>query len=122
VNTGRFPRPVRVGRRAVRWRTSDLDTWLESLGPATPEPRAQRRVVEPRSELRMLLFGALPEHRTATHGILDVVRLAEQLDVTDEAIYRWLRAGELPFKRAAQIVKIKGCRITLEDILPFVSR
>jgi prophage regulatory protein len=27
---GDFPRPVRLGKRAVGWRESDLITWLES--------------------------------------------------------------------------------------------
>ena len=26
----RFPRPVRIGLRAVRWRESDLQAWLDS--------------------------------------------------------------------------------------------
>ncbi len=27
---GTFPRPVRLGRRAVGWRTDDISAWLES--------------------------------------------------------------------------------------------
>jgi len=27
---GRFPKPVRLGRRAVGWREADLRRWLES--------------------------------------------------------------------------------------------
>ena len=30
IQEGRFPRPVRVGATAVRWRESDLMRWLES--------------------------------------------------------------------------------------------
>jgi prophage regulatory protein len=27
---GKFPRPVRIGERAVAWRASDLITWIDS--------------------------------------------------------------------------------------------
>ena len=27
MRAGRFPEPVRIGMRAVRWRVSDLDIW-----------------------------------------------------------------------------------------------
>lgn len=30
MDDGSFPRPVRIGRRAVAWRESDLRAWLES--------------------------------------------------------------------------------------------
>lgn len=33
INSGEFPRPLRVGRRAVRWRQSDIDGWLAGLSP-----------------------------------------------------------------------------------------
>ncbi|MCY4430062.1 MAG: AlpA family phage regulatory protein [Rhodospirillales bacterium] len=28
MRAGRFPEPVKIGRRAVRWRVADLDEWL----------------------------------------------------------------------------------------------
>ena len=30
MQDGEFPRPVKVGPAAVRWRASDITTWLES--------------------------------------------------------------------------------------------
>ena len=30
MNTGEFPRPIRIGQRAVRWRESDLKAWIDS--------------------------------------------------------------------------------------------
>ena len=30
MRAGRFPEPVRIGKRAVRWRVSDLDEWAAS--------------------------------------------------------------------------------------------
>ena len=37
VADGRFPRPVRVGLRASRWRQSDIQQWMDSLPLATEE-------------------------------------------------------------------------------------
>lgn len=30
VKAGSFPAPVRIGSRAVAWRISDIETWLEA--------------------------------------------------------------------------------------------
>jgi prophage regulatory protein len=30
VATGAFPQPVRIGSRAVAWRSTDVDAWLAS--------------------------------------------------------------------------------------------
>ena len=35
---GVFPRPIRIGLRAVRWRESDIISFLESRPIATGEP------------------------------------------------------------------------------------
>ena len=37
MGEGEFPRPVRVGSTAVRWRASDITGWLESRPVATSE-------------------------------------------------------------------------------------
>lgn len=34
VKAGRFPKPVRIGTRTVRWRPEDVDIWLKSLATA----------------------------------------------------------------------------------------
>ncbi len=30
MRAGRFPEPVKIGKRAVRWRVADLDEWAAS--------------------------------------------------------------------------------------------
>ena len=37
MQDGEFPRPVKVGPAAVRWRTSDITVWLESRPVARGE-------------------------------------------------------------------------------------
>lgn len=33
---GNFPRPLRVGQRAVRWSEADLERWLSTRAQANP--------------------------------------------------------------------------------------
>ena len=37
MSRGEFPRPVRVGRRAARWRSDEIDDWLASRPYTAPE-------------------------------------------------------------------------------------
>ena len=37
IQDGDFPRPVKVGSAAVRWRSSDITAWLESRPVARGE-------------------------------------------------------------------------------------
>ncbi|MBD8678314.1 helix-turn-helix transcriptional regulator [Sphingomonas sp. CFBP 13720] len=30
MDRGDFPRPIQIGRRAVGWRSNDIDAWLEA--------------------------------------------------------------------------------------------
>ena len=44
MQDGEFPRPVKVGPAAVRWRASDITAWLESRPEARGEfepPKAE---------------------------------------------------------------------------------
>ncbi len=36
MDAGEFPRPVRIGRRAVAWRLADIKAWLASRPTALP--------------------------------------------------------------------------------------
>lgn len=49
VSAGQFPRPVKLGTRAVAWRSSEIDAWIEGLEPIryahdTPTIRAGEHV------------------------------------------------------------------------------
>ena len=37
MSRGEFPRPVRVGRRAARWRSGEVEEWLASRPYTVPE-------------------------------------------------------------------------------------
>ena len=37
MQEGEFPRPVKVGPAAVRWKSSDITAWIESRPVATSE-------------------------------------------------------------------------------------
>lgn len=34
IKKGTFPAPVKIGRRAVAWRTAEVEAWLEQLARA----------------------------------------------------------------------------------------
>lgn len=36
ISEGRFPAPVRIGRRAVAWRAEDVEAWKASLAKGGP--------------------------------------------------------------------------------------
>ena len=36
-----FPRPVKVGGKAVRWRQSDIEAWIEGLSTGVVESRGE---------------------------------------------------------------------------------
>ena len=40
---GDFPRPMRLGLRAVAWRDSDVQEWIDSLNPADPPALGGRK-------------------------------------------------------------------------------
>ena len=40
---GDFPRPMRLGPRAVAWRESDVQEWIECLNPADPPAPGGRK-------------------------------------------------------------------------------
>jgi prophage regulatory protein len=31
LREGSFPQPIRLGRRTVRWRSDDIDRWIDNL-------------------------------------------------------------------------------------------
>ena len=37
VRDGTFPAPVKVGKRALRWRESDVRAWIDSCPPSNGE-------------------------------------------------------------------------------------
>jgi len=34
IDKGKFPAPLRVGSKLLRWRTADLKRWVEKMAPA----------------------------------------------------------------------------------------
>ncbi len=45
MDRGAFPRPVRIGLRAVAWRECDIEHWLEQCPEANPaEQNAPKRL------------------------------------------------------------------------------
>ena len=53
--------------------------------------------------LYKLLERIFPTYRSPRDGVLDVAKLADDLELTTEAVYKWLRADRIPPKRARQV-------------------
>lgn len=45
IAEGNFPRPIRLGRRAIAWVDEDLDKWVEARRDAANAVDAQKRDV-----------------------------------------------------------------------------
>ena len=43
MTKGDFPRPMRIGPRAVAWRESDVQEWIDGLAPADPPAPGGRK-------------------------------------------------------------------------------
>ena len=42
MNTGDFPKPVRLGKRSVAWKRSEIEAWIQSRKPAVyPDDKGQ---------------------------------------------------------------------------------
>ncbi|MBO9437470.1 AlpA family phage regulatory protein [Sulfitobacter sp. KE29] len=39
IATGQFPKPIRIGARAVAWRLADIEAWLASKSEKDPSPK-----------------------------------------------------------------------------------
>lgn len=82
----------------------------------------------PFGDLYQLLERIFPEHRSSRDHVLDVKRLASEINLTSEGVYKWLRADRLPMKRARKLIELanKGRSendliADLSDFLPFVD-
>lgn len=82
-------------------------------------------------ELYKLLDKLFAGYRTARDGVLDVRRIAEDLGISAEGVYKWLRADKLPLAQARRIMDIVNAEdgsiedfpytVTIDDFLPFAS-
>ena len=48
VKDGKFPQPVRIGVRGIRWRRADIDQWIASL----PVSHGEKDLATPRQKSR----------------------------------------------------------------------
>lgn len=73
--------------------------------------------------LHQLLYRGLPNHRRSmkkgTAFTLHVSRLAKDLKITPQAIYRWLETNDLPPAWAFRLQSVSGSTLTVEQLAPF---
>lgn len=54
------------------------------------------------SPLYRELLAVFPDYRTKQQNVLDVERIAEQIGMTEEGIYKWLRQGRILSSKGVQ--------------------
>lgn len=68
--------------------------------------------------LQELLVRACPADKKT--GVKSVPNLARKMKLSPWAVYKWVKAGRIPPRRATQIVELAEGRVTLGDFSPFV--
>jgi hypothetical protein len=91
----------------------------------TAKPKRRRLDMWPDKEhsaktrLYHLLYTALPDFRTPNQ-FLDVRKLAEEIGISHEGVYLWLRADRLPPKRVKALVELSRNKLSKGTLVKYV--
>lgn len=68
------------------------------------------------------LYRGLPEHHSKRFPTqLDRYKIARELGISHQAVYKWLDAGELPAKRMKQLIALEGSTLKAGQLIKFVA-
>lgn len=74
-------------------------------------------------ELYRILAQGLPRHRKQREQYeLDCFRLAEDLQISYQAVHQWLQQDRLPARRVKRLCALPGSMLKVEDLLPFLLK
>ncbi|MEL4071686.1 hypothetical protein WKW50_16195 [Ochrobactrum sp. GPK 3] len=75
------------------------------------------------SELYMVLFHGLPEHRTMTknRATLNAKKIADDLGIRKQNVYRWLLENILPARRCNGLMSLPGSTLKRENLERFLT-
>lgn len=75
------------------------------------------------SELYKLCFEQLPLHRKieGDNAVLDVARISEEIGVSRQKIFLWLKNNRMPAHRVLQFVDLPRSKLTLETLKPYMT-
>ena len=75
------------------------------------------------SELYKLCFAHLPRHQKieANNAVLDVAKISEEIGVSRQKIFLWLKNDRLPAHRVLEFVELAGSKLTMDLLRPFMS-
>lgn len=51
IREGKFPAPLRIGKKAVAWRASEVDAWVAARATCEYAPLPSREKIEPSREV-----------------------------------------------------------------------
>lgn len=76
---------------------------------------------EEESPLYKTLYAGLPKHQSAhRQNVLDVRKVATDLKISFQAIYRWFERGRVPPHQVKHLMNLPGSTLTKDDLIPFV--
>jgi len=68
------------------------------------------------------LYRGLPNHRSERFPTqLDCYKIARELNISHQAVYKWLGSGELPAKRVKQLIALDGSTLRANHLIQFVT-
>lgn len=75
------------------------------------------------SELYILCFKHLPLHQKieGENAVLDVGKLSDEIGVSRQKIFLWLKNNRIPAHRVIQFIDLPRSRLTLEILKPYMS-
>ena len=75
------------------------------------------------SKVYRLFLRYLPKHQSPHFDcVLDVSKIAEDIGISDKAIYRWFNDDYIPGGRVYTLINLKGSKLTAEMLLPYTIR
>lgn len=66
-----------------------------------------------------VLDTAFPAYRTRL-GFLNVKELADDLDATPQALYKWFKQDKVPVKKVRKLTELGGKRLPMKALEPFI--
>lgn len=75
------------------------------------------------SELYKLCFRHLPQHQKieANNAVLDVAKISQDIGVSRQKIFLWMKNNRLPAHRVLEFVDLKGSELTLDLLKPYMT-
>jgi hypothetical protein len=104
---------------------TDMTDMTEEL--PSPVPRGIS-AGEERSELYVLCYKSLPEHRKLNRSVggnewrgLDIDKIANEIGISTQKVSFWMQQNRVPGQRISAMIALDGSKLTYETLGPFIN-